>query len=182
MLHSPDGVSTRVLRLPDPDTRTSVIEALLAAADRFSPGQAAFEDADLAITLALSPRRSATTAAFLMRNVKRDARRIRKRRPRVIPFSSLERDGANSDNAEDKSLEGNLPPSNCPRPDDEVAAADMQRFIRDHVAPLPYGAACFDAMLERESPDDTADRLGMPVHRVHRTRADIRRYARPLLA
>lgn len=181
MSHPPDGA----LRLPHADARASVIRSLQATASKHFPGTEGYERADLAISLALSPDRSAENAPFLMRNVQRDARRIFNHQPRhEVLFCTLEQSApaaAAGDN-EQKTLEDVLPPSRHPGPEEEAVANELAEKIRTAVKVLPDGEECFDAMLDQEPPNDTAARLGVPVHRVLRTRANIRWRARHVLA
>lgn len=132
MTHPPDGT----LRLPDADARTSVIPSLQATTS--PPGKPEHDQAELAISPALSPERAADNPAFLMRNVQRDARRILNHQPhREVQFSTLEHAaaaGAKGD--EPKSLEDLLPPSREPGPDEVAQAAELEERIRTVVGPV----------------------------------------------
>jgi hypothetical protein len=181
MTHPPDGA----LRLPHAEARASVIKRLQATASRYSPGTEEFERADLAASLALSPDRGAAVAPFLMRNVKRDARRILLHQPHhEVLFTDLEQGAVAASAAGEckQTLEDLLPASRYAGPDEEAVANDLEEKVRRAVKVLPDGEECLDAMLVSETPDDTAARLGVPLHRVHRTRAYIRWRAERALA
>jgi hypothetical protein len=146
MSHPPDGA----LRLPNPDARTSVIQRLQATASKHNPGSEKFERADLAIDLALSPDRCSELAPFLMRNLKRDARRILNFQPHhEVLFSTIENTAlaTTADSDEPMTLEKVLPQSRHPSPDEEVIANELEEKVRRAVKPLPNGEACLDAML-----------------------------------
>ncbi len=180
-----DEPSQGTLCLPNPDARESVIKSLQVITSRHSPGTYEYERADHAVELALSPDRAADSAPYLMRNVDRDARRTLKNKtnPEVF-FSSLEaglKAKAESDDAP-MSVETVLPPAKTPEPIDEVAAAELEGMVRTVVKDIPNGEDCLDAMLHNELPSDTAARLGVPVHRIWRTRSDIRERAEFLRA
>ena len=120
-----------------------------------------------------------------MRNVKCDARRIFFRLPRhEVLFSNLEKGAATftaADGNEQKTLEDLLPALRLPSPDQAAVAHELENKVRKSVKVLPNGEDCLDAMLEHEPPSDTAARLGVPVHTVLRTRANIRIRAQRVL-
>jgi hypothetical protein len=173
------------LRLPNPDARASVIKALQRIAGRTSPGTPEHDHADHAVGLALSADRAADNAAFLWRNVRRNTSHILKKQqlaeeknPTVF-FSTLEaglEGNAKGDDAP-ASVESLLPPAKTPEPVDELAAAELEDKVRKAVKDVPLGEHCLDAMMLNEPPGDTAVRLGVPLHRIWRTRSDIRQRA-----
>lgn len=179
----PDGA----LRLPHADARESVIKCLQAKASKHHPGTEDFERADLAVELALSPDRDDELAPFLMRNVKRDARRIYLHRPHhEVLFCDLEQGAAaavvTADGSDQMTVEDLLPASRQPGPDEVALANELEDRVRRAVVPVPVGEECLNAMLDQEPPDDTAARLGIPVHRIYRLRAYIRWRAERALA
>lgn len=180
MKKPPDGT----LCLPYPDARASVIQSQQNIARRHSPGSYEYELADHAVELALSPDRAADNPAYLTRNVNRDAARyLKNRRTPEVFLSTLEAAlKAKAAGDEQASVESMLPPAKTPEPVDELAAAELEKMVRTAVKDLPIGEECLEAMLEDEPPGDTADRLGVPVHRVWRTRSDIRERAEVILA
>ncbi len=177
------------LRLSNPDARASVIKALQRIAGRTSPGAPEHEHANHAVGLALSTDRAADNAAFLWRNVRRNTyyilkkqKKAEKKHPTVF-FSTLEAGLEANAKGDDMpaSVESVLPPAKTPEPVDELAAAELQEKVRNAIKGIPLGEDCFDAMLHEEPPDDTATRLGVPVHRIWRARSDIRERAQFLL-
>jgi hypothetical protein len=174
---------------PIPTPRESVIKVQQRIARRTSPGTLEHEYADHAVGLALSVGRAAKNAAYLWRNIRRNTNHILKKQKQAeeksptVFFSALEAGreaNARGDDAH-ASVDPLLPPAKAPEPVDEVAAAELTDKVRKAVKGIPLGEDCLDAMLLNEPPGETADRLGVPVHRIWRARSDIRQRAKFLL-
>ena len=141
--------------------RKSVIESLQATTKKHAPGRLEHEQADLAISLALSDGREAENAPFLMRNVTRDARRILAHRPRrETTFSVIESAGLAVRVKTRSRPKSTCPASRVTPGPNELLAAELEELVRGAVKALPHGEECFKAMLELEPPEETANRLG----------------------
>src|SRR5688572_481520 len=106
--------------------RFHAIRTLQKIRDRYEPGSYAFDVADRAIDLALSPRRAADN--YLIKNTLRDARRILSRQRKSAPifvsldaiFESVGRNDAESDELSLHDICASL----CPPPDQFCSAKD----------------------------------------------------------
>jgi hypothetical protein len=161
--------------------RFAVIERLQTVIRAASPGTPLFDEADAAISLALKAKRSVSQPEFFERNVRRDARRILRRRRRVVVFSALGPDDLSS-RERGVPMAEILGPAKTARPDSECIARELARGIETRIRHIRDACACFDAMREGEQPADTARRLSIPERRVHYLRSQIRKAARDLLS
>jgi len=144
---------------------------------RAQPGSDFYERADLALSLILSPRRTADTAPFLARNAWRNARTLLVRERRRTTTDPLTHDtsvGRLAAQGEIRSCMTSVTPL------DLALANDLEARIRAEVISQSgrNGGAVIDGMLSGESVVQTAERLSVSVRTVERLRSVVRRVTR----
>lgn len=133
---------------------------------RFEPGSDEYETAEKALALVLNKKRR--DDAFLLRNVLRDARRVRvraaQRHPDFVPFDE------------------ELHTDHGDTPEDELAAGEMLTELAQAVTrDLPSDAIqCLPGLLREETVDESSRALGLPARRVKYLRRLIRAMAATL--
>ncbi|HEX8691414.1 MAG TPA: hypothetical protein VF746_03140 [Longimicrobium sp.] len=162
--------------------RYAVVTRLQDQLTRKKPGSRAYEILDRAISLTLSSRRAVVSAAYLERNVRRDARRILARargRTVVDPFTP--------DTVIGRAVEQGLHPAlveNVSTPEALAVASSLRRAIEARVvARLGLrGLRCLTGLIDAETPQETADALGVSSRTVDRLRLSVRDIASALVA
>lgn len=134
------------------------------------------EELDHALTLVLSPGRAGDNPRYLLRNVRRDARRILRRRnasrPEHQPFESHDEMIAGAGTGFGNWRGGALP---FPSPEELLLAREREEELRRIGEQLGEdGAACAEGLVEGESVDESASRTGMSPRRVRYLRTLIR--------
>jgi hypothetical protein len=160
------------------DVRVGVVLRLQSIAKRFDPGTESFEAADHAATFALSARRSSQDAGALFFRAWRDAKRVLRRRRRIL-VDPLTPDSALGG----RIAEGSVP-SMVVREDSSTSAItnDLTAQLRRAVEGLgPLALDCLDGMLRDESVEEAAARLHVSPRTVKRLRAQIRAAASRVL-
>ena len=164
------------------NSRWRAISELQRIQERFPPGTPRADDAEHASTLALSAKRPAVNAKYLMYDALRDARRIRRRRRSVVLFSSL--DAGISRDADDGVIDFSTDrySRRADQPDQIVEARDLEAALRDRLAATPNAKECLDGLLDDEAEAITAGRIGLPRQCVSKLRSTIRRTTDRLIA
>jgi hypothetical protein len=166
---------------PGGGIRYAVVRRLQDRLSQAAPGSHNYEVAERAITLALSPRRTADTPEHLERNVRRDAHRILTRARRRTFTDPMTPDTPFGREVE----EGTHSAAVCPDPSPEelCEAADLQRGIEHRVGAHlgARGLRCLSGLLDGESPDETAAALGTAPRTVDRLRVKVHAIARRFL-
>jgi len=130
------------------------------------PGSLQHDSADYAIDLALRCERPVRSRRFLAKNLLRDAGRTVLRRMRRFRGQDAHTDLRYT--TDRRSSE----------PEAIAIARDLESWLRRHLSGEPHAIPCFDAMLKGEPTAHTAERLGVPDHRIEYLRSRIRQLAR----
>jgi DNA-directed RNA polymerase specialized sigma24 family protein len=158
------------------DVRVDVVLRLQSIAKRFDPGTETFEAADHAAALALSARRSSADGTTLFFRAWRDAKRILRRRRRLL-LDPLTPDSDLGAVIAEGGVAGAVGADSAA---DFAIAHDLESRICDAIDSLgPAARACLRGMLAGESVLELARRLGVAPRTVKRLRAKIREAARP---
>lgn len=153
------------------DLRFRAIMALQAIRSRHSPGSDRYEHAERAIDLVLSKDR--TIDDFLVRNVLRDAERVRVRQLQSRQMIS----------ASDADSDEQLGLVDSTSPYDFAVAKDMLRRLSSNARQLgSNGLRILDGMLLSETLTETAAAVGLTESRVNQLRRQIRSNAKLLWA
>jgi hypothetical protein len=166
---------------PEDGLRYAVVQHLQEQLANARPGSHAYEVADRAITLALSPRRNPAVPEYLERNVRRDARRILARSQRRVITDPM-----TPDTALGREIEAGLHPAAVDRrhnPEQSCSVSDLQTKLERRVGAHlgTRGLRCLAGLLAGESPRETAAALGSAPRTVDRLRAKVREIARRFL-
>lgn len=162
--------------------RFAAVRQLQERRSRFVPGSFAYDIADHAITLALSPRRPTPNPGYLQRNALRDARRVLARAGKRIRTDAL-----TPDTPLGREIEAGVHPGaieSITTPESLAASALLLRCIKRHVSTRlgSRGLRCLSGLLEGESPDESAAALGVSPRTADRVRAQVRAVVRECLA
>ena len=157
----------------------AVVRALQERVFSFSQGSDKADAAELAIEYALSARRPTRSAAFLLHDVLRDAR---KNFYRQRKFRSAVDEHIVGVVAAGGTIPG-IGLAERVNPEDEYVARETERRIRQEVAKLgPVVAGCLDGMLAGETTKQSASALSTSASTVDRSRSHIRAITRRLIA
>jgi|tagenome__1003787_1003787.scaffolds.fasta_scaffold20987355_7 hypothetical protein len=162
--------------------RYAVVTRLQYKLTRQKPGSREYEVTDHAISLALSPRRAAVSAAYLERNVRRDARRILGRSRWRVLVDSFTSDATFGREVEEGAHAALV--NRVYTPEAFAIAADLRRCIEARVvARLGLkGVRCLSGLIDGETPYETASAMGVSSRTVDRLRGAVREIASAFLA
>jgi hypothetical protein len=165
---------------PATGIRLQIVNRLQQKYFGLAPGSTFRDVLDLAMSLALSPRRGATDPERLYAGVIRDAEKLIRRRALRCVVDPLDGDTGLSRAIRAGQISG---AATHVGPEHLVAAASLRTGIRTRVMSSigRRGLLCLDALLADEPVAITAAVLELPLRTLERLRADVRREARAFL-